>query len=187
MKKTIELLRENIEYDLKFSSRARRMRLVIYGDGDLVAVAPDGINPAVVERFIFNNAQWIVGKLKKFKGVRGNFFKKGGRSDYLRYKDQAAAIAKERVNYFNGFYGFKVGNITIRDQKTRWGSCSRRGNLNFNYRIAFLPLRVLDYVIVHELCHLKEFNHSQKFWDLVAKAMPEHAKIRKELKPGGEA
>jgi len=184
MKKTIELLSTKIEYDLKFSGRARRMRLVIYGDGDFVVTAPSGRNVDAIERFISGNAQWIIGKIGRFKGVGTSPFKKGGRKDYLSYKKQAGILAGERVRYFNKFYGFDIKRITIRDQKTRWGSCSRKGNLNFNYRIAFLPSRVSDYVIVHELCHLGEFNHFQKFWDLVAKTMPDHVQLRRELKMG---
>jgi predicted metal-dependent hydrolase len=87
-----------------------------------------------------------------------------------------------RVEELNKPYGFVYGKIAIRNQKTRWGSCSRRGNLNFNYRVGLLPQKLMDYVIVHELCHLGEFNHSYKFWDLVAKTVPEYKAIRQELK-----
>jgi hypothetical protein len=184
MKKTIDLLRINIEYDLKFSSRARRMRLVIYGGGDLTVVAPSGTNTDAIDHFISSNARWVIGKIGRFSGA-GSPFRRGGREDYLRHKKQAGILAMERVRYFNDFYGFDIKRITVRDQKTRWGSCSKKGNLNFNYRIAFLPPNVSDYVIVHELCHLGEFNHSQRFWDLVARVMPDYSRLRKELKAGG--
>lgn len=91
-------------------------------------------------------------------------------------------IVHERLIFFNKVYGFKYGRVTIRNVKTRWGSCSKKGNLNFNYRIVFLPKELADYLVVHELCHLGEFNHSQKFWDLVAKAQPNYKKLRKELR-----
>ena len=108
--------------------------------------------------------------------------KKFTRWDYKRYREAARALAHARVAHFNSFYGFRVGRISIRNVKTRWGSCSKRGNLNFNYKILFLPPHMADYIIVHELCHLKEFNHSQNFWDLVAKVVPEHKAIRAGLK-----
>ena len=108
--------------------------------------------------------------------------KKYTRWDYKKHKESARALAHARVAHFNSFYNFPVGRISIRNTKTRWGSCSKKGNLNFNYKILFLSSHMTDYIIVHELCHLKEFNHSQNFWDLVAKIVPEHKAIRSELR-----
>jgi predicted metal-dependent hydrolase len=101
--------------------------------------------------------------------------------EYVKYKQDAYRIAADRLSVFNEVYGFKIGKITIRNQKTRWGSCSKRGNINFNYRIANIPQRLSDYVIVHELCHLGEFNHSKNFWSLVERTMPDYLQRRKEL------
>jgi predicted metal-dependent hydrolase len=89
---------------------------------------------------------------------------------------------KERIGHFNQIYGFVVKRISVRDQRSRWGSCSKKGNLNFNYRIVLLPPKVADYIIVHELCHLGEFNHSKRFWGLVAKAVPDYKQLKKELR-----
>ncbi|MCU0660293.1 MAG: M48 family metallopeptidase [Candidatus Pacebacteria bacterium] len=86
---------------------------------------------------------------------------------------------------FNKVYKFKFNKVSIKNQKTRWGSCSKRGNLNFNYKIALLPEKLAEYVVVHELCHLGQFNHSQKFWNLVAKTMPDYLDIKEELKRSG--
>ena len=91
------------------------------------------------------------------------------------------ALAAERLAHFNQAYGFSYGRVSIRDQRTRWGSCSKKGNLNFNYRICYLPPHLLDYVIVHELCHLGQFNHSAAFWALVAQTLPDHRERRAEL------
>jgi hypothetical protein len=104
---------------------------------------------------------------------------------YLKYKESARALVNERLQYFNQYYGYKWNKIAIRNQKTRWGSCSKAGNLNFNYKIALLPPRAADYIIVHELCHLKEFNHSQNFWNLVSKTIPDFKEVRKQLKNNG--
>lgn len=98
------------------------------------------------------------------------------------HKEYARARILERLAYWQGVYGYPYGRIAIRNQSSRWGSCSKKGNLNFNYRIAFLPDALMDYVIVHEICHLKEFNHSQNFWDLVAREIPGYKKIRDELR-----
>jgi predicted metal-dependent hydrolase len=104
------------------------------------------------------------------------------RTQYLLHKEAARVLAKERLAFWNAHYGFRIGKVAIRNQRSRWGSCSKKGNLNFNYRIAFLPAHLSDYIIVHELCHLREFNHSMRFWDLVAKAVPDWKTCRAELR-----
>ena len=111
--------------------------------------------------------------------------KKGTSKNYLKYKEVAREIATSRLEYFNTFYGFKYNRIAIRDQKTRWGSCSKKGNLNFNYKIALISEKARDYIIVHELCHLSEFNHSRNFWNLVKKTTPDYMEIRKSLRKIG--
>jgi predicted metal-dependent hydrolase len=104
------------------------------------------------------------------------------RRAFLKYKEEARELVKERIAVFNKIYGLSPNRITIRNTKSRWGSCSKKGNLNFNYRIVFLPPALADYLVVHELCHLGEFNHSPKFWNLVAKAVPDYKKLQKELR-----
>ncbi len=106
----------------------------------------------------------------------------GSRNDYLRNKERARALVKERVQEINQFYNFPLNKIAIRDQKTRWGSCSSQNNLNFNYRILFLPDDLVDYLIAHELCHLQEMNHSQNFWALVAQRIPDYRKKSRKLR-----
>ncbi len=108
--------------------------------------------------------------------------KKYTRWDYKKYKEDARSLVHKKIAELNAHYGYKVGRVSIRNTKSRWGSCSKQGNLNFNYKILFLPPHIADYIIVHELCHLKEFNHSPNFWDLVAELVQNHKAIRKELK-----
>ncbi|MBU1110417.1 M48 family metallopeptidase [Patescibacteria group bacterium] len=131
---------------------------------------------------------WIINGLKKnrFKKIRR--VKKTCRSsskDYKEKKEIARKLVKEKVERFNSFYAFKFGRISIRNQRTRWGSCSSKKNLNFNYRIIYLPERLADYIIIHELCHLKELNHTKKFWALVSKTFPDYKSINKELRTNG--
>ena len=120
-------------------------------------------------------------KVRMRRVVRRVSLRRGKRKQFLEYKEEARELARRRIEYFNQMYGFKFNTISIRNQKTRWGSCSRKGNLNFNYKIALLPARLSDYIIVHELCHLGEFNHSSKFWNLVAQTIPDYSARRKEL------
>ncbi len=104
------------------------------------------------------------------------------RLHYETHRKKSLEFAIERVAHWNQFYGFDYQKISVKNQKTRWGSCSKKGNLSFNYKIAFLPTAFADYIIVHELCHLKAFNHSQNFWGLVIQTTPQHKEIRKKLK-----
>ncbi len=108
--------------------------------------------------------------------------KKFNRWDYKRHKEEARVLVHEKITQLNMHYGFPIRKVAIRNTKSRWGSCSKQGNLNFNYKILFLPPHIADYIIVHELCHLKEFNHSADFWNLVAKVTPNHKDIRAELR-----
>jgi len=100
----------------------------------------------------------------------------------IKKREQARRFALSRLNYFNSFYNFKINRVAIKNAKTRWGSCSSKRNLNFNYKIIYLRPALADYLIVHELCHLGELNHSKRFWALVSKTIPDYVKINKELR-----
>ncbi len=104
------------------------------------------------------------------------------RIQYLKLREQARSLAASRIIHFNSHYQVPIGKVFIKNHKSRWGSCSAKGNLNFNYKIVLLPLSLTDYVIVHELCHLKEFNHSTKFWAKVAETLPNHKELRLQLR-----
>lgn len=106
------------------------------------------------------------------------------RREYRRHRQAAFLLALQRLELLNQIYNLQYQRLSIRCQKTRWGSCSRKGNLNFNYKIALLPARFADYILAHELCHLAEFNHSSRFWALVAKAVPDYKIIRRQLRRG---
>ena len=108
--------------------------------------------------------------------------KPGGKIEYRKYKSVARNIVLDRISYFNQYYHFSLHSIRIKNQTSRWGSCSKKGNLNFNYRIALIPQELSDYVIVHELCHLGQFNHSKKFWELVSRTIPNYKLIRNRFK-----
>jgi predicted metal-dependent hydrolase len=101
------------------------------------------------------------------------------------YRRQGRRVFAERVAYWNTHYEFAFGRIAIRDQKSRWGSCSRQGNLNFNWRLLLAPTSVLDYIVIHELAHLKEGNHSPRFWALVAERCPDYRAQRDWLRLHG--
>ncbi len=107
---------------------------------------------------------------------------RGRRREYLKYREAARALVHARIAHFNQAGEYQVRRIAIRNSKTRWGSCSKQGNLNFHYKLALLPERVRDYVIVHELCHLKEFNHSKALWAHVAAVLPDYRELLVQLR-----
>jgi predicted metal-dependent hydrolase len=101
---------------------------------------------------------------------------------YTEHKESARTLIKDRLEYFNQFYGYSWNRVAIRNQRRCWGSCSSQKNLNFNYKLLFLPAHLRDYVIVHELCHLTEMNHGSGFWRLVEQQIPDYATCLTELR-----
>jgi predicted metal-dependent hydrolase len=176
----------NSNYTLKRSSRARRMRITVYPTGDVRVTAPRLVPEFVVRKFVAGKEDWITQKVAEFKArpVRRRTVQWGTdtRREYVAYKKHVLELASEKVRHFAEKYGVTFGTITIRNQKTRWGSCTKKGNLSFSYRIVFLPLELQNYLVVHEICHIKEFNHSRAFWDLVALQVPDYKVLRKRLK-----
>ena len=98
------------------------------------------------------------------------------------YLEQAKRVVSKRVRFYQNRMQEQVESIRIKDVKSRWGSCSSKRNLNFNWRLVMAPMEVLDYVVVHELCHLREMNHSKAFWNLVEEILPDYRKSREWLK-----
>ncbi len=179
----IRLGRKKIEYSLRESPRARCLRITVHSGGELSATLPRDFRLEQLENFIRQKADWILRKINLAKKRKPAFLlPKSSRREYLRYKEQARLLAKRKLNEFNQFYNYRYCRISIRNQKSRWGSCSKNGNLNFNYRIVHLPEKYLNYLIVHELCHIKEFNHSKRFWNLVEKTIPDYKNIRREFR-----
>ena len=101
------------------------------------------------------------------------------------YRERAREVITDKVTYFQRFIGKSVGEIRIKEQKSRWGSCSSQGNLNFNWKIVMAPDEIIDYLVVHELCHRLPMNHSKEFWDSVGKIIPDYKKREKWLKENG--
>lgn len=176
---------KKIYYTLKISKRARSMRLVIHGDGSLVVTKPYWLPKFAINLFLRDKADWIQSKLEYFKKNKRVSIIKNSKTHYLKHREQARYFINSKIREINNFYKFNYRRISIRNQTTRWGSCSQNGNLNFNYKLLFLPPQISEYIITHELCHLKEMNHSVEFWDLVAQTVPDFKKVRKVLKKRG--
>ncbi|MFA6908866.1 MAG: SprT family zinc-dependent metalloprotease [Patescibacteria group bacterium] len=157
------------------------MRLSVHHDGTVIITSPFGVHQSVAEQFIRQKSEWISRQIARFKKLNVQPLPRNSRADYMKHKEVARAFVTERIGRYRGQNTFTVRGVSIRNQKTRWGSCSRKGNISFNYRIVFLPVRLAEYIVVHELCHLKQFNHSRAFWELVRSFVPEYKEIRREL------
>ena len=168
-----------MEYELIRSDR-KTLAVQIRPDGRVVVRAPRRMNKARIEAFIREKEGWIRAHMPKTE-LRPRLT-----DGELK---QLTALAKAdiplRVARFAPRLGVSYGTVTIRHQRTRWGSCTGAGNLNFNCLLMLAPEPVRDYVVVHELCHRLEMNHSPRFWAHVAGAMPDHALCRKWLKENG--
>lgn len=185
MKKEITIDGQKIEYTIKKYKRNKNLRLAINSRGNLVASKPWYLSEKAIEKFIKEKFNWIKEKIEYFNKLNGRNNYRSSNNEYLSYKKAAERLVIRKITELNSFYQFRFSKISIRNQRTRWGSCSSRGNLNFNYKIIFLPEKMIDYIIIHELCHLKELNHSPKFWRLVAQKIPNHREIRKDLQKKG--
>ena len=182
-----------ISYNLKRSRRARRITITVQNDGGVSVTVPARVSAEIAvreaERFVSRKRDWILKKVQYFLSHPAHPLVKEWREmgflkqkSYRKYAELAREVAKRRLEHFNTFYHFEYKRIFIKNSKSRWGSCSSRKNLNFNYKIYFLPPALQDYLVVHELCHLGEFNHSPAFWKLVERTIPDYKLRRKELK-----
>lgn len=182
MQKTLQYKGKEIAYQMKQHKRAKRLSVTVHPDRRVIATWPQRYSENAVERFVYKHAQWIVDRLEELKDVVVRPELMRGRRDYLTKKEEARAVIRERVEFFNAFYNFEYKGIAIKNQKSLWGSCSARKNLNFNYRLLYLPERLRDYIVVHEICHLQQMNHGKRFWELVARVFPDHRKLEKLLR-----
>lgn len=180
--KEINLLGNTISYVHKMNKRSRTLKLAIYRDGSLVVTTPPRVSEYTIVDFLYKKAVWVIEKIEYFKNSPQIEVITHTKEEIVYYKKIAEEILHKRLPFFNNFYTFSYNTVTIKNVTTRWGSCSSKGNLNFNYKIALLPPNLSDYIIVHELCHLKEMNHSERFWKLVEKQIPNHKELRKQLR-----
>lgn len=171
----------NVPYQIIKSDR-KTIAIQIKPDGQVVVRCPKRMRIEEARRFVESKADWIE---KHLANRQPQNVAKYTPQEIEQFREQARKLVTERVRYYAPIIGVTYGRIAIRTQHTRWGSCSSKGNLNFNCLLALVPHEVLDYVVVHELCHLKELNHSTRFWSEVKKVLPDYNAHCKWLKEHG--
>lgn len=171
----------NVPYQIIKSDR-KTIAIQIKPDGQVIVRCPKRMRIEDARRFAESKSDWIEKHLSK-RNVQDVV--KYTPKEIEQLREQARKLVTERVRYYAPIVGVTYGQIAIRTQHTRWGSCSSKGNLNFNCLLAVVPPEVLDYVVVHELCHRKELNHSSRFWSEVERVLPDYKTWRKWLKDNG--
>jgi len=166
-------------------SHRRTVSLEIRPDGTVLVRVPRRLSDRAIREFVVSKEGWLREKLRKYENLPALPTLTEGELDAL--KRQAKQDLSDRVRRFAPLAGVSFGRITIRAQKSRWGSCSAQGNLNFNCLLMLAPADVRDYVVIHELCHRKEMNHSPRFWEAVEKLCPDYRQHRQWLKDNGPA
>ena len=169
-------------------SRRRTLSLEIKPDGRVIARAPLRATNQEIKRFIDEHEAWLTKHLKQMEKAGGNEpVVQLTMEEINELADRAMKVIPQRCAYYAEKLGVTYGRITIRNQVTRWGSCTRTGNLNFNCLLMLTPDEVIDSVVVHELCHRLEMNHSKRFYEHVYRVMPDYKRWDKWLKTNGNA
>lgn len=170
-----------MNYEIIRSSR-KTLALEISRDGLLKVRAPYKVSREEIQNFVKSKESWIFKHLKRIEETKADQPDPLSAEEIEKLAQKALQVLPEKVENYARMIGVTYGRITIRNQKTRWGSCSSKGNLNFNCQLMRLPEELQDYVVVHELCHRKEMNHSPNFWKEVKNIMPDYQERRAHLK-----
>lgn len=175
--------------DYKVIRSNRKTTVIQVRDEGVIVRTSWWVSDKEIEEYVMRNREWIKKTIAKIEEEKKSQPKEDILSmDEIRaLADQALKVIPERVKYYAPLLGVTYGRITIRNQKTRWGSCSAKGNLNFNCLLMLTPPEVIDSVVVHELCHRKEMNHSKAFYEEVLRVFPDYYKWNRWLKENGGA
>ncbi|MCR5503733.1 MAG: M48 family metallopeptidase [Lachnospiraceae bacterium] len=183
----------NIEYRIVRSKR-KTVGIEIGPDAAVTVRAPERVSLREIERILTEKEAWI---LKNRRRILNRLEEEAGRppeetekltaEEVRQLKRKAMVVIPERVRYYAPILHVSYGRISIRTQHSRWGSCSSKGNLNFNCLLMLMPPEVVDYIVVHELAHRLEMNHSPRFYGIVAGILPNYREMEKYLKNEGAA
>lgn len=163
------------------SARARTLSAAVHPGGEAVLTVPAGCSLRSVERFVARNADWILRTSDRMARLPRRPPLKGPRAEYERLKEAARRRAYVLIERFAPALGVRPTGVFVRNGASRWGSCSGEGTVCFHYRLAELPEPLAEYLVVHELCHLRHMDHSRAFWAAVASVLPRYRGLKEEL------
>lgn len=176
------------EYNVEVRRSKRKSAAIkITADMQIVVFVPLYVSDNEIERMVISKSKWIDEHMLKVQSTidERSKLEKITFEQVKELADQAVEYIPKRVKYYAEKENFVYNKITIKNLVSRWGSCSTKGNLNFNCLLMLTPDYVIDYIVVHELCHLREMNHSEKFWAEVEKIMPDYQRAVLWLKQNG--
>ncbi len=175
--------RSSVAYTVRRHKRAKRLRISVYHDTKVVVTAPRWVTHRSIEKFVLSKKDWIKEQRAYFR-KKIPLDKKSGiaQPSYAACKARATKFITRRVEWWAEQHGFRYNRISVKHTTSQWGSCSSDKNLSFTYKLLFLPRPIADYVIVHELCHLRHMDHSPAYWKQVERIMPDYKKRREALK-----
>ena len=176
------------EYNVEVRRSKRKSAAIkITADMQIVVYVPLYVSDNEIERMVISKSKWIDEHMLKVQSTidERSKLEKITFEQLKELEDQAVEYIPKRVKYYAEKENFIYNKITIKNLVSRWGSCSTKGNLNFNCLLMLTPDYVIDYIVVHELCHLREMNHSEKFWAEVEKIMPDYQRAELWLKQNG--
>lgn len=176
------------EYNVEVRRTKRKSAAIkITADMQIVVFVPVYVSDNEIERLVISKSKWIDEHMLKVQSTidERSKLEKITFEQIKELADQAVEYIPKRVKYYAEKENFVYNKITIKNLVSRWGSCSTKGNLNFNCLLMLTPDYVIDYIVVHELCHLREMNHSEKFWAEVEKIMPDYQRAEIWLKQNG--
>lgn len=167
-------------------SNRKSLSLEVTPDLEIKIKAPKGIPFRIIQDFVQKKYDWIDAKLTEYEQSPKRISLMLSNEAKNAYKKQARAVITSYVTHYAGILSVTYGRIFIKEQKTCWGSCSSKRNLNFNWKLILMPEEILEYVVVHELAHLFEMNHSKAFWGIVESILPDYKERRKWLNENGK-
>lgn len=159
----------------------RRTLSVTVRDGKVIVRSPFGLSDEIINNFLDKHRAWIERKVKLTQIIFDEM-DKITESDIKRLREEAREYLTAKTEEYSKKMDLKYGRITITSAKTRYGSCSSKGNISYSYRLMLRPRYAIDYVVVHELAHLREMNHSKKFYEIISSVMPDYKERIKLLK-----